>query len=184
MIRAIEHEPGGARGRPVDDEIVLDFDQRHRRRIVMQGRKGLSFLLDLAQTTRMRHGDALILDDGRRVAVVAATEPLFEIHGHGPLALARIAWHLGNRHTPAEITADAIYIQPDHVLAGMVAGLGAHVHEVQRPFDPEGGAYSGQGAHGDGHHHDHAHHHAPVHDHAPVHGHHHGPHGVTEVPSR
>jgi urease accessory protein len=166
MIRAIQREPGGARKDAVVDEVMLDFDQRHRRRIAMQGKRGLSFVLDLAQTTRLQHGDALVLEDGRRVAVVAAPEPLYQIHAHGALALARIAWHLGNRHTPAEITVDAIYIQPDHVLAEMVAGLGAHVHEVMRPFEPEGGAYEDHGSGGHGHHH---HGHGSDHEH----GHHH-----------
>jgi urease accessory protein len=91
-----------------------------------------------------------------------------EIHATDALALARIAWHLGNRHTPAQITASAILIQPDHVLAEMVEGLGAHVHRVKRPFEPEGGAYGGHGPLHSGHHH---HHHHGDHDH------HHGPSG-------
>ena len=82
------------------------------------------------------------------------------------LALARVAWHLGNRHTPAQIEEGRILIQPDHVLAEMVEGLGAHVHRVKRPFEPEGGAYGGHGPlHASHHHHhhgDHDHHHGPA----------------------
>ena len=89
-------------------------------------------------------------------------------------SLARIAWHIGNRHTPAEITAEAIYIKPDHVLAEMVAGLGAHVHMVRRPFEPEGGAYGSKGPLQQGHHHGgHDHKHDHDHDHANGHHHHH-----------
>ena len=88
-------------------------------------------MLDLAEATYLADGDGLLLDDGGIVLVRAAAEDLLEIHAADAIALARIAWHLGNRHTPAQITGDAILIQPDHVLAEMVEGLGAHVHAVQ-----------------------------------------------------
>jgi urease accessory protein len=130
-------------------------------------------LLDLAEAAHMGHGDALELDTLALIKVQAAAEPLLEIHAVGPAALARIAWHIGNRHIPAEITDVAIYIQPDHVLEAMVLGQGAHVHHVKRPFEPEGGAYGGKGpldkgghAHGGGDHH-HGDGHTHDHDHAP-----------------
>ena len=144
---------------------------------------GVEFLLDLPEATYLAHGDALLLDDGTLIVVAAAPEPLLEIRTHGPLELARIAWHIGNRHTPAEIVPGAIYIQPDHVLEEMVTGLGAHVHHVTRPFEPEGGAYGGKGPlhkghHHGGHHHHHGHDHNHAHDHghAHTHGHHHHSH--------
>lgn len=160
-------------GRITVDTITLDRAARHRRRAAMTSDRGHAFLLDLADATNLADGDALALASGALVKVQAATEPLAEIHAHDALALARIAWHIGNRHTPAEITAGAIYIQPDHVLEAMVAGLGAHVHHVKRPFEPEGGAYGHKGAlaashhaHGAGHgqHHDHGHGHDHSHD--------------------
>ena len=96
------------------------------------------------------------------IRVNAAPEPLLRISAPDTLTLSRLAWHIGNRHTPAEITADAVYIQPDHVLAEMVRGLGGAVEDVLRPFEPEGGAYGGHGAlerghHHGGHSHDHGH---------------------------
>ncbi|MGE0700530.1 MAG: urease accessory protein UreE [Hyphomicrobiaceae bacterium] len=156
------------------DTITLDREQRWRRRIVMESDRGHKFLLDLPDATYLAHGDGLELSNGALVKVQAAPEELMEIHAHDALQLARIAWHIGNRHTPAEITGHAIYIKPDHVLAEMVEGLGAHVHSVTRPFEPEGGAYGSKGPLQSGHHHHvgHGHSHAHGHD-----DHHHGDHG-------
>ncbi len=159
------------------DTITLDREARYRRRIAMESDRGHKFLLDLAEATYLSQGDALQLNNGALVKVVAAPEDLMEIHAHDAHALARIAWHIGNRHTPAEITGEAIYIKPDHVLAEMVEGLGAHVHAVTRPFEPEGGAYGSKGPLQMGHHHQagHSHDHGHAHGHAHDHDHkHHG----------
>lgn len=145
------------------DRVVLDHGDRHRRRIAMRGVGGTAFLLDLAQATVLDDGDALVLDDGRLVWVEAAPERLLEIRGPTDHALKRLIWHIGNRHIPAEIGAEAVWIAHDHVLAEMVRGLGGSAEPVERPFRPEGGAYEG------GHGHDHAH----SHDHDHPHGHHH-----------
>ena len=142
--------------------VTLTRDERYRRRIVMTTDCGFQFLLDLPEATYLADGSGLLLETGDVVRVRAAAEPLLEIRAGNAALLMRLAWHIGNRHTPAEITADALYIQPDHVLADMVRGLGGTVAEVTRPFEPEGGAYGGQGALSSGHHHangrDHDHH--------------------------
>jgi urease accessory protein len=155
--------------------VRLDYDHRTRRRIALTGAGGLEFLLDLAKAPVLAPGDGLKLEDGRIVAVEAAPERLLEIACADERALARIAWHLGNRHLAAEIGARAIYIRDDHVIADMARGLGAEVRTVQRPFNPEGGAYSLGAAHGHGHgdHHHDAHHHNHDRD---DHGHPHGDH--------
>ncbi|WP_082364052.1 urease accessory protein UreE [Rhodopseudomonas sp. AAP120] len=157
---------------PAADSVVLAFDDRHRRRMAMTGTRGLEFLLDLEHAVALRGGDALVLDDGRLIEVVAAPEPLLEIRGRDPLHLVRLAWHLGNRHLPTQIMAKALRIRRDHVIADMVKGLGGKVLEIDAPFDPEGGAYApahDSGAHS---HHDHGHH---GHDHHDHHNHaHHG----------
>jgi urease accessory protein len=176
---------------PAADTVVLDFDDRHRRRMAMTGTRGLAFLLDLENAVALRGGDALVLDDGRLIEVVAAPEPLAEIRGAEPRDLVRLAWHLGNRHLPTQIVGKGLRIRRDHVIEAMVRGLGARVIEIEAPFDPEGGAYAGGGhdhrpeqhghqhaahdhsahAHGDHHHHDehcdHDHHHgrSRSHDH-------------------
>lgn len=173
----------------VIDQVTLDHDGRHKRRVVLTGEKGTSFLLDLEKATILNDGDALKLDDGGLVLVKAAAEALLEIKADNPLRLLKMAWHIGNRHTPAEITADAIYIHDDHVLAEMVRGQGCQIAHVSRPFQPEAGAYAhdhgghdhGAHAHDDacgcghdhGHSHSHSHGHSHAHDHAHTHDHSH-----------
>jgi urease accessory protein len=180
MIRATEVKPQHRWAEAPADTVVLDFDDRHRRRMAMTGTRGLEFLLDLENAVALRGGDALVLEDGRLVEVVAAPEPLVEIRGADPHHLIRVAWHLGNRHLPTQIMAKGLRIRRDHVIEAMVRGLGARVVEIEAPFDPEGGAYAGTGhghAHEDhahhtghkGHDHDHAHDH---HDHRHDHHHH------------
>jgi urease accessory protein len=150
------------------DTVVLDFDDRHRRRMAMTGTRGLEFLLDLENAVALRGGDALVLEDGRLIEVVAAAEPLLEIRGADPLHLVRVAWHLGNRHLPTQIMPKGLRIRRDHVIEAMVKGLGARIIEIEAPFDPEGGAYA-QAAH------DHAaHDHGHDHDHHSDHDHHGG----------
>src|SRR6478736_4453845 len=168
------------------DTVVLDFDDRHRRRMAMTGTRGLEFLLDLENAIALRGGDALVLEDGRLIEVVAAAEPLLEIRGTDPLHLVRVAWHLGNRHLPTQIMPKGLRIRRDHVIEAMVRGLGARIIEIEAPFDPEGGAYAASHAHApetahahdhaghdhDHHHDDHAHRHGG-HDHGHDHDHHH-----------
>jgi len=165
------------------DTVVLDFDDRHRRRMAMTGTRGLAFLLDLESAVTLRGG-------GRLIEVVAAPEPLAEIRCKDPQRLVRVAWHLGNRHLPTQIMSNALRIRRDHVIEAMVRGLGARVIEIEAPFDPEGGAYAdafhahapesdsrsghdhpshehssdgGEHRHHDGH--DHLHRHSHAHDH-------------------
>jgi urease accessory protein len=140
-------------GRVTVDTITLDREARFKRRMALSSDHRRAFLLDLPEATHMGDGDALELDDTTLIGIRAAAEPLLEIHTHGAAALARIAWHIGNRHIPCEVTDAAIYIQPDHVLEAMVEGLGARVRHVSRPFEPEGGAYGGNGPLDKGHHH-------------------------------
>lgn len=140
----------------VADEVTLDHEDRYRRRAVLSCAGGLEVLLDLDKPARLEDGDALKLDDGRVVRVVAAPEELMEITSDNRARLLRAAWHLGNRHTPAEITAEAIYVAMDHVLVEMLRGLGLAVRPVTRAFRPERGAYEhhhshDQHGHGRGH---------------------------------
>lgn len=142
------------------DRIILDHNGRHKRRIAVTSEKGISFLLDLEKATVLLDGDALQLEDGNLVIVKAAPESLLEIRADNPLRLLKAVWHIGNRHTPAEITQDAIYIQDDHVLADMLRGQGCIINYISRPFQPESGAYSLDElkiSHNHGHSHSHYH---------------------------
>jgi urease accessory protein len=138
--------------------LTLDFDARHRRRIRLTGDQGEDVLLDLPQAVAMADGDGLQLEDGRWLKVQAAAELIVEVRHKDPNQLARLAWHLGNRHLPTEIRDQVLRIRPDHVIEDMLLGFGADLARVQVPFQPEGGAYTGHGHHRvhreDGHHHD------------------------------
>ena len=134
---------------PAADQVLIDFDRRHRRRIALTTECGEEVLLDLPQAARLRDGDGLQTADRRIIRVVAKPEPLLEIHARGPAELVRIAWHLGNRHLPVQLLGDRIRIRADHVIAAMVHGLGGHAEAVEAPFDPEGGAYAGEHYHHD-----------------------------------
>jgi urease accessory protein len=174
MIRATQVQGQHRWHEPAADTVVLDFDDRHRRRMAMTGTRGLEFLLDLEAAVALRGGDALVLEDGRLVEVVAAPEPLLEIRAAEPQHLVRLAWHLGNRHLPTQIVGRGLRIRRDHVIEAMVKGLGAKVIEIEAPFDPEGGAYAAAREpvaaahdhdHAD-HDHDHGKHDHASHDHA------------------
>lgn len=167
MRRAILVVPR-AKWTPSDAEgsITLDHDHRHRRRIVLTTDQGEAVLLDLAEATQIRDGDGLRLEDGATLRVIAAPEPLLEIHAHDEGELLRIAYHLGNRHLAVQLLAERIRIRPDHVIQDMVERLGGHVEAIEAPFDPEGGAYGGGHAlHGHEHGHEHGHDHAHPHRH-------------------
>lgn len=152
--------------RTAKDVVLLDFDDRFRRRKRYVGQKGLAFLLDLEEATVLRDGDGLLLADvGGVILVRAAPEPLVEVRATTPERLMRLAWHLGNRHLPTEIQPDRLLIRDDHVIVQMLQGLGAVLQKVDAPFNPEGGAY-GEHNRQPGHHH---HHHHGDRDH-----HHHG----------
>jgi len=146
-MRAIAVKPGCTWSGETADAVMLDYDGRHRRRMAMTGAKGLAFLLDLPAVAALHDGDALVLEDGRLIAVVAAPEPVLEIRCTDPKHLARIAWHLGNRHLPTQVLANALRIRRDHVIADMAVQLGARVAEIEAPFEPERGAYHSPHAH-------------------------------------
>ena len=130
------------------DTVTLDYEARflRRKRLVSDG--GEPFLVELAETQSLNQGEGFRLDDGRIIAVMAAAEPLLAVRHY---KLARIAWHVGNRHTPCQIADDHILIREDKVLQAMLEGLGASVTQVTEPFTPEGGAYGHGRTHGHEH---------------------------------
>jgi urease accessory protein len=136
---------GAARG-----TVTLAYDDRHRRRLRLASDAGEPFLLDLPRAGVLEEGDGIALSDGSWLAVKAAPEALLEVTAPTPTLLMRLAWHLGNRHLPAQIEAERILIRDDHVIAHMLEGLGARLRPIKAPFAPERGAY-----HDGGHPHDH-----------------------------
>ena len=129
--------------------VTLSYLERHRRRLRLVTDQGEPLLLDLAKAMLLGEGDGLQLDDGGFVEVKAANEALLEIRA-GSAGLPRLAYHLGNRHLPIQLLADALLIRDDHVIADMVRGLGGEVSAVTVPFTPEAGAYAGGHDHSSG----------------------------------
>ena len=123
------------------ERVTLGYEDRVRRRMRLESDSGGAFLLDLSSVVRLVDGDGLRLDDGTWIGVRAAPEPVIEVACETPDALARIAWHLGNRHVPAQITAHAVRFRDDPVIKEMIEGLGAKTRFLMVPFQPESGAY-------------------------------------------
>ena len=141
--------------------VTLSYDDRFLRRKRLVTDDGTAFVIDLEKTTSLDQGDALELSDGRLVQVRAAVEDVLVVTGEN---LPRLAWHIGNRHTPCQIEADRLLIQRDPVIKHMLEHLNATIQEAREPFTPEGGAYG----HGRTHAHEHGH---SAHDHAHDHSH-------------
>jgi urease accessory protein len=142
MRRACEIRPAGAWNEAsAIDCIALDAHERHRRRIVLTAERGTRFLLDLPRAAALRHGDGLLLDDGAIVRVAGRPEPLVEIAAASAAELARLAWHIGNRHVDLQIVGGALRIRRDHVIEDMLRGLGARLTPIEAAFEPEPGAY-------------------------------------------
>jgi len=164
-------------GRDPVDQVILGYDERFLRRKRLMTAADRGVMIDLPETTSAEAGDCFELMDGRLIAVVAAAEPVLIINGDLP----RLAWHIGNRHTPCQIEPDRLVIRDDHVLKAMLVQLGGTVTHAMEPFTPEGGAYG----HGRtmGHDHGHAQGHVPhvfslSHPHGALHVQHHASHKV------
>ncbi|MFN6976671.1 MAG: urease accessory protein UreE [Gemmobacter sp.] len=159
------------RDRIPHDVVTLGYDARILRRRRLETVHGAGFIVDLSETVSVDHGDCFLLEDGRLIEVIAAEEDVVIVTGDLP----RLAWHIGNRHTPCQIEAGRLVIRRDHVLEAMLRGLGATLAHGVEPFTPEGGAY-GHGrtmghSHGPeaAHGHEHGHPRADGHDHAHPH---------------
>jgi urease accessory protein len=151
MLRATSRLAANhGKGTPFD-LIVLAADERRIRRKLLTLVHGDEVLVDFPQPITLEDRDVLVLEDGRLVEVIAADEKVYEITGRDSVHLARLAWHLGNRHLPTQIEEHRILIARDHVIKDMLLGLGATVTEIDEPFSPEHGAYHGH-SHGDQNH--------------------------------
>jgi urease accessory protein len=150
MRHAVAVKLNGTWSGDVIASVTLPFEERHRRRIRMIDDGGTAFLLDLADAVRLSDGDGLVLDEGGMIVVRAARERVADLRCESEVAAMKLAWHIGNRHTPLQALDDGVLrIAYDHVLVEMAVGLGALAEEKVAPFEPEGGAYSS------GHGHDH-----------------------------
>ena len=135
-------------------KLILPFEQRQKSRLRARLENGEEVALILARGRVLRGGDRVAATDGREVEIVAAPEKLLHIES---AELARVAYHLGNRHVPLQVGPGFLRIAEDHVLEEMARKLGARVSHVEAPFEPEAGAY--------GHQHDEMGHGGKIHDH-------------------
>jgi urease accessory protein len=158
------------------DTLILPYAQRNAHKGFLFGVKGTCVELDFAEPVRLRTDDVLELDDGALIEVVAEPEPLIEVRAADLPALARLAWHLGDRHVPIQVLERRLRLKRDPAIEALLEKLGAKVVAIEAPFEPEGGAYATAA----GHHHDHDHdhhghdHHGrghDNHDHHAGHGH-------------
>jgi len=142
MFRVTAHLPAAtAKGVPFDS-LILAHDQRRLRRKLLTLPKGAEILVDFPEPVTLNHGDRLRLDDNRLVGIIAADELVYEIRGRDAAHIAKLAWHIGNRHLPAQIEKSRILIGRDRIIGDMLVGLGATVTETVEHFSPEHGAYS------------------------------------------
>ena len=149
MLRATSRLPATDATAIPFDLVRLEHDQRRIRRKLLTLRHGDEILVDFPTAVTLDHGDRLVLEDGRTVEIIAAEEDLYEVTATSREHLVRLAWHLGNRHLPAQFDAGRILIKRDRVMRDMLLGLGATVADLSEPFFPEHGAYH---AHGDANH--------------------------------
>ena len=179
----------------VGGQLNLAFDERAKSRLRTSLASGEEVALNLPRGEVLRGGDLVTASDGRVIEVISRAEKLLHIEAGAPQALAKAAYHLGNRHVPVEVGEGYLRIAADHVLEDMLKKLGVAVSALEAPFEPESGAYAGGHRHDEmghggkihefGHAHDHDHPHDHDHDHHhdhehcdhdhgdPHHGHHH-----------
>ena len=153
-----------------EDGLQLPFEQRQRSRLRARLNSGEEVALTLPRGEVLRGGDLLLASDGRIVQVIARPEKLLHVECGSQQALARVAYHLGNRHVAVQVGAGWLRLAADHVLEHMLEGLGARITPIEAPFEPEAGAYAGHTHGAAGHHHDGEEQHgARIHEYGDVH---------------
>jgi urease accessory protein len=130
------------------DTAHLSFEERSKSRLLLRLDSGAQAALVVERGRLLRGGDRVRTLDGREVVIIAAEESLLEVSSDDATAIARAAFHLGNRHVAVQVMANRLRFLNDRILEDMVKGLGLEVRAVRAPFEPEGGAYGHHHAHG------------------------------------
>jgi len=170
---------GEARPAQAVDTLILDYAQRQTKQGFFFTGKGTCIELDFAEPPALATDDALVLDDGSLIEVVAESEALIEARIPDPVALARLAWRLGDSHVPVQLFANRVRLRRNPAAEALLAGVAAKITPLTAPFEPEVRAtdhahhHHGHGHHDHGHGHDHHDEHGHHHDHDHHHGHHH-----------
>ncbi|MDB5989379.1 MAG: urease accessory protein UreE [Herbaspirillum sp.] len=133
----------------IDGELILPYEQREKSRLRAVLRSGEEVALFTVRGSVLRHGDLMRGNDGRVIRIEAAAEATYRVECTSPHQLLRCAFHLGNRHTQAQLGDGFLRIRKDPVLKEMLQGLDATITEEAAAFEPEAGAYGGGHRHGD-----------------------------------
>lgn len=149
-----EHAPGGgascarAAGHGAFVGVLrLPFEMRARSRLRARLVEGGEVALVLPRGTVLR-GGALVAGAHGCLRIEAADEDIVTVRAAHPIALARAAYHLGNRHVPVQVLHDALMFGYDAVLVDMLVRMGVRTQRAWAPFEPEAGAYGSADAHG------------------------------------
>ena len=169
MLKLIERL-GPIEAPRASDTLTLPYEQRVLGRLKAVSDAGRAVGLFLDRGPVLRDGEGLRAEGGEVVRIRAAVEPVVTARTGAGLPLARLAYHLGNRHVQLALGEDGqggfVRFPPDHVLEALAERLGARLEHHRAPFDPEPGAYSQSHDHAHAEH-DHGHHpHGHAHDHA------------------
>jgi urease accessory protein len=166
---------GEARPAPAVDTLILDFDQRQTKQGFFFTGKGTCIELDFAEPPALATDDALVLDDGSLIEVVADSEELIEARIGDPAALARLAWRLGDGHVPVQLFANRVRLRRNPQVEALLVGIATKVTPLTAPFEPDVRATDhAHHHHGHDHAHPHEHHDHGHHHHGHEHDHHHG----------
>jgi urease accessory protein len=177
VLRAGEARPARA-----VDTLILDYDQRQTKQGFFFTGKGTCIELDFAEPPALATDDVLVLDDGSLIEIVADAEALIEARIPDPVALARLAWRLGDGHVPVQLFANRVRLRRNPAAEALLAGIAAKITPLTAPFEPDVRAtdhahhHHGHEHHHHGHEHDHHHGHAHDHHHDHAHGHDHDHH--------
>jgi urease accessory protein len=149
---------GESRARGATDTLILDFDQRRAKQGFFFTGKGTCVEFDFAEPPMLATDDALVLDDGSLIDIVADSEALIEARIPDPAVLARTAWQLGNRHVPVQVFANRLRLRRNADVEALLAGLGVSLTPLVAPFSPDGATVQ-RDDHAHHHHEGHGHHH-------------------------
>jgi urease accessory protein len=147
MLRLVAKRPETA---SAETSVTLTLEQRAKRRLRVVLADGREAGILLPRGDSLKAGDCLVSEEGLVVRVLAAAERVSTVRAQDPLVLARVCYHLGNRHVALQIEPGRLSYLHDHVLDDLVRGLGLEVSIEERPFEPEPGAYGGSSGHGHG----------------------------------
>lgn len=122
--------------------IALPYAIRQRSRTSVQRSDGSVWGLIVPRGQTLHAGLLLASNDGAVVHIQAASETLTAVVVEDLTRFAQVCYHLGNRHTQVEISHGQLWFPPDHVLEQMCHSWGGLISQVERPFEPELGAYA------------------------------------------